>query len=81
MLVTGIKRDENNSVIEIEYTHSTPHYGKLNGVKTGNIKITDINKGLENQDWLERDENGICHTLDGFKNEVEDNGIRRLKFL
>ena len=81
MIVSKITTDQNNNVIEIEYTHSTPHYGALNGVKTGLIKVTDINKALEEQEWVEQDESGVCHTLEGYMRELNDNGIRRLKFL
>lgn len=81
MLVSKVTRNENGNVEEIEYTHSTPHYSSLNGVKTGIIKITDINKPLEDQNWMEVDEGGICQTLEGYKRDVQDNGIRRLKFL
>jgi len=81
MIVTKVNKDEEGNIIDIQYTHSTPHYGKWNGVKTGTIKIIDINKPLENQEWLEIDKNGICSTLAGYKMDVSDNGIRRLKAL
>lgn len=81
MIVTSVTKNENNNVTEIEYTHSTPHYGKLNGVKTGKIKVIDVSKPLEDQQWLEVDENGVCHTLEGYKKDVYDNGLRRLKSL
>jgi hypothetical protein len=81
MIVSQVNRDDNGNLISLKYTHSTPHYGQLNGVKTGEIKIIDINKPLEEQDWLEVDENGVCHSLEGYSKNIIDNGIRRLKSL
>ena len=81
MIVSKVITDQDNNVAEIEYTHSTPHYGKLNGVKTGVIRIKDLNKPLEDQEWLELDESGICHTLEGYTRDIEDNGLKRLKFM
>jgi hypothetical protein len=79
MIVTEVNRDENNNVTSIVYTHSTPNYGDKNGVKTGEIKIIDLNKPLHEQQWLETDDTGVVPTLEGFMIDVEDNGLRRLK--
>lgn len=81
MLITKVTKDDNGNVTEIEYTHASPYYGKDNGIKTGIIKITDVTKPLQDQDWLEADEHGVCHTKEGFMVDVTDNGIRRLKSL
>lgn len=79
MLVSKVVKDDHGNVTEIEYSHSSPYYGKQNGIKTGIIKITDVNKPLEDQEWLELDEHGVNHTKEGFMHFVEDNGLRRLK--
>lgn len=79
MLVTDVKRDESGTVSEIEYTHSTPYYGKLNGVKKGVIKIKHTDLPLEKQEWQEIDELGVNHTLEGYLTNSLDNGLRRLK--
>lgn len=81
MIITKVIYDENDIPIELEYTHSTPHYGNQNGIKTGVIRIIDINGPLEMQEWLEKDDSGICHTLEGYRTDLGDSGIRRLKFL
>lgn len=80
MLVTDVVRSDNGSVKTIKYAHSTPYYDEFNGVKFGEIEIVDINKPLELQNWLERDSIGICHTLEGYKINLKDNGLRRLVF-
>ncbi len=82
MLVSEVTRDdskENTPVTQIKYIHSSPYFGKENGIREGVINILDINKPLQDQEWLESDEDGVKHTLEGYKINVEDNGIRRLK--
>ena len=82
MLISEVNRDdtqEGNPIISIKYIHSSPYFGKENGIREGEIKITDINKPLQDQEWLEQDENGVKHTLEGYLVDVEDNGPRRLK--
>ena len=82
----GIKKGHHIAIItnvnnnEIEYTHSTKHYGKDNGIKKGKIVIKKPKEGLEKQEWLEKDENGLCWTLKQYLKEKSDNGIRRPKF-
>ncbi len=79
MIVTKVEKD-NDKLISIEYTHSSPYFGLNNGVKSGLIKVTNLDKGLEDQEWLELDHNNECPTKEGFMFELKDNGIRRLKF-
>lgn len=82
MLISEVTRDETKEstpVVVIKYVHSSPYFGSENGIREGEIRITDINKPLHEQEWLEQDENGIKHTLEGYMVNVEDNGIRRLK--
>lgn len=64
----------------IEYVHSTKHYGQDNGIRKGKIEILDKNKDLEHQNWLEKDEKGVCWTLKQYMKEKEDNGLKRPKF-
>lgn len=77
MLVRRVTK-ESGKVTEIEYVHSSRFYDNNNGIRFGVIKITDLKAPLEKQEWLEV-MNGHCHTLEGFMNQVEDNGVRRLK--
>lgn len=81
MIIIGVKRDLNGNISEIDYAHATPYFEEESGVKTGTIKIKHINLPLEKQDWLEIDKFGVCHTLEGYLMENDDNGIRRLKVL
>lgn len=82
----GIKKGDHIAIVidvsesEIVYLHSTRHYDDGNGIREGIIKIKDVNKSLEHQDWLEKDKNGICWTKKQFMKEKEDNGFRRPKF-
>jgi hypothetical protein len=78
-IITEVKRDE-NGIKEIVYVHSSRYYGKDNGIRQGRIRIKNENEDLEKQDWLEKDENGVCWTLKEFLKEKEDNGFRRPKF-
>lgn len=68
----------NGKTTEIEYVHSQRYYGDQNGVKFGLIKITDLKKPLHKQEWLEVLD-GVNYTLNGYLNQLEDNGVRRLK--
>jgi len=84
MIVSEVTRDnskEDMPVVSIKYIHSSPYFGKDNGIKEGEIRITDIHKPLQDQEWLEQDEHGVKHTYEGYLVNVEDNGIRRLKCL
>jgi hypothetical protein len=80
MLVTRVSFNDSGNVQSIQYTHASPYYGMLNGVKTGDIIIRDIEKPLWDQEWTEKDEHGVNHTFEGFMTNVEDNGLRRFKF-
>lgn len=79
MIVTTVKRNQDGAVTALTYTHSSPYYGDRNGVKEGEILVSDQNKPLWEQTWLEKDEHGVNHTYEGFMVNVEDNGLRRLK--
>lgn len=81
MIVIEVERNQEGVVKKITYAHSTPHFGKDNGVKFGEIEIIDETKTLELQNWMEKDSSGLCPTLDGYKMDSSDNGLRRLKFL
>ena len=81
MIITKVEYDKNNVPCIIEYTHSSPNYGDLNGIKEGVIKINNVNEPLQAQEWLEKDAFGVNHTYEGFLIEAQDNGIRRIKGL
>lgn len=78
LLITKVEYAKNGNPKHVEYTHSIPFYDKNSGVKTGGIKITNVNKPLEKQKWEENDENGVNHVLEGYMIQLKDNGLRRL---
>ena len=78
LLIVGVEKNDKDEVTKIEYAHSIPKFGDKSGVKFGEIEITDQEKDLKDQNWLEEDENGVKHTYEGYMIQVEDNGIRRL---
>ncbi len=81
-MVYSVRKDpQRNAVQSIRYVHSSEHYGENNGVKYGKINFSDLNKELSQQEWLEIDEKtGVNYTFNGYMNEKEDNGLRRVKF-
>lgn len=78
LLITKVEYGKKGEPKHIEYTHSIPFYDKNSGVKTGGIKIKDLKKPLEKQDWEEKDENGVNHVLEGYMIQLSDNGLRRI---
>lgn len=79
-IITAVETNDKGTIKSIEYTHSSPHFGEKNGVKTGLIEIVDGNKPLEKQNWTEKDDDGKSPTLLEYTNQVEDNGIVKPKF-
>lgn len=79
ILVYKVVKNDEGKVEEIHYVNSTEQYGDANGVREGYIRVTDESKQLQDQEWIDFDENGINHTYEGFMVEVADNGLRRLK--
>lgn len=64
----------------LKYTHSTNYYGKSNGVREAKIEISNPEKELKDQNWLEKDKDGTIHTLQNLLYRYEDNGLRRPNF-
>jgi hypothetical protein len=81
VLITNVIRDQESNLAKIVYVQSSPYYGNQNGVKFGEIEITDPAKELKDQKWNEVDEKGVCWTLQQLIKESDDNGLRRPKFL
>lgn len=79
-LVYEVQRID-NKVKLIKYVHATPYYGEDSGVKFGEIEIIDQNNDLKDQKWNEIDSRGVNFSYEGFLNQVEDNGLRRLKIM
>lgn len=71
---------ENEIPRVITYTHSSENYGDYNGIRSGDVEITDIDKDLKDQLWKEVDEKGVCWTYKQLMREYDDNGLRRPNF-
>lgn len=69
---------EDDILKEIEYVHSISGYEEENGVRFGKILINNPEDEIQNQTWTEI-KNGRNWTYEGLINQIEDNGIRRLK--
>lgn len=80
-IIYSVSTDEAGQIIEITYIHSSPAYQSENGVKFGQIEITDPNGELKDQQWNEFDIDGKCWTLQCLLKDYSDNGLRRPKFL
>jgi len=68
----------NNRVTEIEYIHSIRGYNEENGLRFGKIIISDPSLELYKQTWTEI-KDGRNWAYEGYINQLEDNGVRRLK--
>lgn len=79
MMVVQVEKNDEGLPTKIIYAHSSPYFGKDNGVRLGEIELTDLSKPLEEQNWLETDNDGNIPTLEGFKINSGDNGLRRLR--
>lgn len=77
LLITRVIKHD-GFVVEFEYVHSSRHYEEENGIKFGKIQILHLSQPLEKQNWLEV-KRGRNYSYEGYINNVEDNGIRRLK--
>lgn len=80
-VITETYRDEATKRLEkIVYVHAHRFYGPENGVRQGEIEITDLSKGLKEQKWNDHYQ-GRNYILEDLLVDYDDNGIRRLKFL
>lgn len=79
LLVYEIERDTNDILKTIRYTHSTLYF-RQSGVRFGSIEIVDPSKPLQDQRWIEGD-NEENHTHQGYVKELEKNGVYRLPII
>lgn len=77
MIVSEVTMIDNN-VNEIEYIHSIKGYNEENGLRFGKIIISDSGTTLDKQVWTEI-KDGRNWAYEGYMNQLEDNGVRRLK--
>ncbi|HRN86878.1 MAG TPA: hypothetical protein PKU78_04985 [Candidatus Dojkabacteria bacterium] len=71
---------EDDVLKEVEYVHSIRGYEEENGVRFGKILINNQEDEIQNQTWTEI-KNGRNWTYEGLINQLEDNGVRRLKHI
>ena len=69
---------EDDILKEIEYVHSIRGYENENGIRYGKILVNNPDDDIQNQTWTEI-KNDRNWTYEGFTNQLEDNGVRRLK--
>jgi hypothetical protein len=72
---------EDNIPKEFTYINSTMYKDKYYGIRKGRVLITNPDKYLIHQDWIDDGENGINWVFDAVKNHEEDSKIMRLKAL
>lgn len=77
MIISEVTAD-NGQVNEIEYVHSIRGYEEENGMRFGKVIVSDPKLELYKQTWTEL-KNGRNWAYEGFMNQLEDNGLRRLK--
>lgn len=77
LLISEVAKNEQEIPVWFKYVHSTKQFGKDNGVREGQVNITDINAELKDQDWLEIAADGVKYTLEGLKINYADNGLHR----
>jgi len=71
---------KDNQVKSFEYVESSANYGNDNGIRFGNVIITDPKSGLKEQNWTDIDpKTNRNWTHENLLKEYEDNGVRRLK--
>lgn len=80
-MIIETERDDKNNLKSFKYTHSHRYYGDNNGVKIGDVIITDIKNELKDQDWKEIHSDGKNYMYEDLIINYEDNGIRRLKVM
>jgi hypothetical protein len=78
-IITTVTKDDDDNLISIKYSHSTQHYGIEDGVRIGEIMVVDPKGSLLDQDWLEKDKDGVCWTKKQLEVAGDDGGLRRLK--
>lgn len=80
VVVTEVEK-EGDVVTSITYCHSTSSYFEQYGVRIGKIRITEPDKDLEKQEWLEVYRGKDSTKKDYLKSGVSDRGFRRLRIL
>jgi len=80
LVISRITRDENDTITQIEYVHSSSVNTRMRGPHYGKIQIQDQNKGLEAQEWLEKTKTDDDYGKQFYRPDLGDS-VRRLKIL
>lgn len=80
LIVTRLTRDENDTITQIEYAHSSSVNTQQRGPHYGYITVTDPEKGLEAQEWLENTKRNENYGKEFHRPDLGDS-VRRLKIL
>lgn len=72
---------DSDTIVSFKYVNSHRYYGDKNGVRYGEVIITDQSGGLKDQDWKDTHSDGINYFLEDLLVEYEDNGIRRPMYI
>jgi hypothetical protein len=78
-LITDVEKEE-GVIKRFGYVNSNAEYEAENGVRYGEVFITDPEGELKDQKWTD-ELNGRNYFYEGLLKQYEDNGIRRLKNL
>lgn len=81
IFITKVLYSPEGKVKRIHYVHSTPSYGKDNGIHEGEILTVADSADLKKQWWKEQDKNQKNWTYEGFLKDDGYNGIYRLRLL
>lgn len=69
---------EENQIKTIKFANSNRYYGDDNGIRFGEIKVIDDNKGLEQQQWIDPGSQGDNYTYESYIKDLSVSGIYRL---
>lgn len=80
LIVTRITHDENDTITQVEYAHSSSVNTQMRGPHYGYITIKDAQKGLDAQEWLENTKRNENYGKEFYRPDLGDS-VRRLKVL
>lgn len=77
LLVTKINRDQDGTITNVQYIHSSSVHTQKRGPHYGEIVVLEPEKGLESQNWLETTKQNDNYGKEYFQPERGDS-VRRL---
>lgn len=79
-IVSTVTLNESNIPMEFEYVEADEYFKGDDGVRIGKVEIINAYGELKDQNWLDKDKEGVCHVYENLMQQYDDNGIRRLNF-